>query len=266
VNVVPPDLDRVADAIAEHDARGYTVLDAISPDERGRRSETLSHACVLVAVDGRSYWVKSESQQGLVSELICARLASVTHAGPAGRILRVTAEAVSSAPDCAHLVGVVFGSQDRADAVNARDIGALIGDQPFDPSVIDAPARARVIAFQTWVGVTDSQVLLSARTGQLWSLDHGDAFGNVDDLNNPSLVITDIPGVSPTVGSRIGDLAAAAVEIESVTETQIIEAVSGIPLGEPWRSPVERRARIVRYLIHRQGRLRGVLTAWGRSR
>jgi hypothetical protein len=150
-------------------------------------------------------------------------------------------------------------------AENAPDIGLITAGGKLDPSVIDPVARSKVIAFQTWLGVGDAQVLVRPTDGQVFSFDHGDAFGNTSDRADPQVVVTDIPGVDASVGRRPGDMSVAVLSIEAITDEQIVRAVSGIPHGDPWRSPVTRRAEIVEYLIHRRSRIREVMTNWAHT-
>lgn len=260
----PPTLEACAlDVLAkirDLDRNGYHVLDALSHD--GRRSETLSHTCVFTCVDGKGYWVKAEAQQGLVAELIAGRLAALTHAGPAVRIIRVTAEAMSPGDECNHLVGVVFGSEDMPSTENSKDLGKLIADGSLDPSTINHLARARVVAFQTWLGIGDAQVLVRLTDGQLFSLDHGEAFGTASDRSDPVPVVADIPGIDESVGRKRGHVIQAVAEIERISDAQIVAFAAQIPSGDPWRSPAERRTTIVEYLIHRRGKLQEVMTKW----
>jgi hypothetical protein len=249
------------DRILERDARGYLVLEAISATDR-KSLNTASRPCALVAIDGKTYWVKASVQQGLVAELIAGRLAEKLHCGPPVRILRVTPGALASEPDCAHLEGVVFGSREVLGTENARDLAPLLAAGRFDPSKVDAAARARVAAFQTWVGASDAQVLINFREGAVLSIDHGDVFGDVSDVADPVPQMTSVPGLDDSVGRRMGDLMAGVLEIEAITEAELVDAVTGVPHGDPWKSPVERRAEIIEYLVRRQTRLRDVLTGW----
>jgi hypothetical protein len=253
----------IADRIRDYERAGYPVIEALTFS--GRCSQTLSRSCAFVCVDRKTYWLKSDAQQGLVAELIAGRLANATHAGPSSKVIRLTDEALPQTPDCSHLVGVVFGSEDMPNAENARDIEVVIAGGALDPSLIDALARSRVVAFQTWIGVHDAQVLVRATDGQVFSFDHGDAFGDTENRADPQVIVTPIPGVAESVGRRPGDVTVAVAAIESIGDDQIIHAVSGIPHGEPWRSPVSRRAAIVEYLIHRRGRLREVMTQWAQT-
>lgn len=253
----------IASRILDRERRGYLVLEAIQAD--GRQSGTFSRSCVFTAVDGNGYWVKAEAQQGLVAELICGRLARIAHRAPNVQVIRVTKEALPNAIDCSHLTGVVFGSQDMSGAVNARDLQPLIGGATFDPNVVSQLARARVIAFQTWMGVNDAQVLVRLTAGDLFSFDHGAAFQDVSDRTDPKVVVTDIPGVDLKIGKRPGDMAVAIKELEAITDNQILDSVSNIPHGEPWRSLLARRSEIAEFLIDRRSRLQGVLMGWARS-
>lgn len=239
------------------DRRGYTVFDAITFDNR--QSQTLSRTCVFVCSNGKSYWAKAASQQGLVAELICGRLANKLHSAPGVAVIRVTADARPPTGDCDHIDGVVFGSHDMPSAENARDIGQQVaaggGLLP-----VDALSRARVVAFQTWIGVADAQVLVRLTDGRLFSLDHGDAFGAPLPSGSPSLQITDIPGVDRMVGQTHANTAAS--EIEAMTDEDIVQAVSMVPIGPAWRSDLDRRVEIATFLIDRRPLVRQALRSW----
>jgi hypothetical protein len=177
--------------IEELERDGYQVLEAMNFG--GRSTTTHSRSCTFVCVDGKTYWLKSTAQQGLVAELICGRLAAIAHAGPASRVVRLTPEALPSRDECSHLAGVVFGSLDMPNAENARDIGLITAGGRLDPKVIDPVARAKVVAFQTWLGVGDAQVLVRPTDGQVFSFDHGDAFSDTSNRSDPVVIVTDIP-------------------------------------------------------------------------
>lgn len=251
------------DSLSALDRRGYLVLEALT--HAGRLSSS-SHARpnAFIAIDGLTYWVKASAQQGLVAELVAGRLAARAGAGPTSRIIRVTPEATAANPEAAHLQGVVNGSQDVTNAINARDLGPLIGTGGFAPGAIDPASRARVVAFQTWLGVGDAQVLVGLTNGVVYSLDHGDAFGNTASDESPTIILTDIPGVSADVGRETVHIEAAVGRIEAVSDSDILEAVAGIPTGDPWRSPAARRLEIAEWLVRRRAQLRGVMMAWVR--
>jgi hypothetical protein len=250
----------VRERIDQLDGRGYVVLDAITFDNR--RSASLAEACACVAIDGKTYWLKSKSQQGLVSELISGRLAAVTRAGPGAQVLHVTPEVRPRDGSCDHIDGIVMGSEDEDGTVNSKDLGQLLLDGRFDGDLTNPQSRALVVAFQTWLGVGDAQVLVRLTDGVVMSIDHGDAFGNVEDRTDPPLVIAPIPGVADGHGSSPGLVAQAAKTIEGVSERMIAEAVAQVPIGERWKSPVDRRAKIAEYLIYRQPKVRSAMAAW----
>lgn len=240
------------------DSKGYEVLEALSPE--GRKSATFSTSHTFICIDGKTYWVKASAQQGLVAELICGRLAARTGAGPLARIIRVTPEAVPPDGTANHLIGVVVGSEDERDCVNTRDLAALA--PKFDPKLVDAASRAVVVAFQTWIGVGDTQGMVNTRTGRIRSIDHGDCFTSTGAGADPTLTVLDIPGVDRAFGSDAASVSAAGDRVESVTEQQLIDAVARIPLGDPWKSPVSRRLEIAAWLTERRPKIRKVMAAW----
>jgi hypothetical protein len=64
------------DALDALDRSGYRVIDVIT--HGGRESSTLSTSNTFIGVNGITYWVKINSQQGLVAELVAGRLAATT--------------------------------------------------------------------------------------------------------------------------------------------------------------------------------------------
>jgi hypothetical protein len=252
---VPIDLSTLQAA----DAKGYDVLEALSHE--GRMSPTFSSAHTFICVDGKTYWVKASAQQGLVAELIAGRLASRTSAGPAARIIRVTPEAVPADGSANHLIGVVVGSEDERSTVNTREL-ALLAPGRFNPGAVDAASRALVVAFQTWLGVGDVQVLVNLSTGHLRSIDHGECFTTTGQLTDPVLVVLSIQGMADDVGRDDASIDSAASRIEAVTDQQLTDAVARIPLGDPWKSPADRRLEIANWLAHRRGKIREVMAQW----
>ncbi len=246
--------------LAPFDARGYEVLDALTHE--GRHSATYSASNTFVCIDGKTYWAKAVAQQGLVAELIAGRLAAKVGAGPAAKIIRVPMEALPVEGDLTRLAGVVVGLEDEPDTVNARDLGPLLGTKGFDPGAIDPSSRAMVVAFQTWLGVGDTQVLINLKDGRVRSIDHGECFSSTETLDDPSLIVVPIPGIDPEVGRDQTSVDAAIAKVVGVTDRQIVEAVTRIPLGEPWRSPGERRLEIARWLARRRDRIKEVMLTW----
>jgi hypothetical protein len=246
------------------DARGYEVREALSRE--GRASPTThSKAHTFICVDGKTYWVKGTAQQGLVAELICGRLAARVGAGPLARVIRVTPEALPAGGAADHLLGVVVGSEDEQNVMNGRDLDQLTPEDfqaKFDANLVDPKARALVVAFQSWVGVGDVQILVNLKTGKIRSIDHGECFNVTDPAATPTLIVLPIKGVPQDLGSDSESVDAAATQIEAVTDQQILDAVSGIPLGEPWKSPAARRLAIATWLAARRPLVREVMKAW----
>lgn len=241
------------------DAKGYEVREALS--WQGRTSGTFSASHTFLCVDSKTYWVKGKAQQGLVAELICGRLAAKLGAGPLARIIRVTPEATPADGSANHLLGVVVGSEDEQNVINSRDL-QLLAPGDFKPQLVDPEARALVVAFQTWIGLGDVQVLINLKSGKIRSIDHGDCFAATQQPLAPTLTVLSIPGVPDTLGNDPPSATAAADQIEAVTDQQILDAVAGIPLGDSWTSPASRRLEIAIWLAARRGMVRGVISQW----
>lgn len=252
--------------LEKHDRAGYTVLEALTAAtfaDRPRSSSSHARPGAYVCVDGKTYWLKAKAQQGLVAELITGRLAATVGAGPSARIVRLTEAALDPNQPEEHLLGVVMGSEDRPGTVNARDLAALHAAGTVQPGLIDPGTRALVVAFQTWLGLGDVQVLVGMTDGRVFSVDHGECFGNITyPAAVPTPVITGIPGVQPELGREATHILPALAKIEAVTDDEILKAVTQIPSGEAWRSPSDRRLAIGRWVAERRSTLRGVLESW----
>ena len=245
------------------DEGGYTVLEAVTGAGL-TRAATHSRPNAFVCVDGRTYWVKADVQQGLVAELIAGRLADAVGAGPIARIIRVTKGAVPADRSTDHLLGVVVGSTDQHGMVNARDLAPLMSSGQFQAGLIDPAWRARVVVFHTWLGMGDAQVLVSLTDGKVLSIDHGDCFG---DLQEPAQtpgppVVVDIPGVPAEVGREARYVIPAVERIEGVSDAVLLDAIARVPAGDEWRGPTDRRLAIGRWLAQRRQNIRGVMAAW----
>jgi hypothetical protein len=242
------------------DADGYVVLDAIT-HVKAPPGATLATPHAFAALSGRIVWVKAAAQQGLVVELVAGRLAARVGAGPLARIIRVPAEALPSDGSANHLQGVHVGTEDLAGGVNDRELAA-IGGGPLDPAKINAASRARVVAFQSWLGVGDNQVLIDVAGGSVYSIDHGQCLDNLSDFSDPVLVVHAVPGLPDDHGREAACIEAAVTEIESVTDAELLEAVARVPSGGAWQSAPDRRLAMARWLAHRRDRIRGVMHGW----
>ena len=252
--------------LEKRDRSGYTVLDALTTANlagRPRSSGTWARPGAYICVDGNTYWLKAAAQQGLVAELIVGRLAAIVGAGPVARIIRLTEAAMNPDGSERHLLGVVMGSEDRPGMVNAKDLAPLPAADRDPARLIDPGTRALAVAFQTWLDLGDAQVLVGMTDGRVLSIDHGDCFGNLTHpATTPVPRVVDIPSVKPEVGRDVSHVLPALVKIEAVTDDEILRAVTQIPSGDAWRSPVDRRLAIGRWVAERRDALRGVMESW----
>jgi len=247
--------------MAALDVQGYVVLEAITTAPLAP-SRSHSKPNALVAIDGKTYWVKGDVQQGLVAELIAGRLASKVGAGPLARIIRVTSAALPADGSASHLEGVVCGVEHLENVVNARDLQPFIAGGKLPASAIDPPSRARAVVFQTWLGVGDQQVLVSLTNGHVYSIDHGDCFG---DLSRPlpiRPVVTSIPGVGDGLGNEPALVRVVVSAIEAVSDVDLLNAVSKVPAGDAWRSPTDRRLKVAAWLAERRDNFCAAMAGW----
>lgn len=256
-------MDRAQERLTDLDQRGYLVLEALR-HAGGRSANTHSRPNQFLAIDGKTYWVKGNVQQGLVSELIAGRLARRSRAGPTAAIVHVSDE-VAGTDIPSNQRGLVVGSLDVPGTVNARDLEALAPDLQLNRGGIDGASRARVIVFQTWIGVSDAQVLVRLNDGTVMSIDHGDAFGDIESRATPTPIVTPIPGTADDVGHRAGDVMVAVSEIQAIDDAALIADVSQVPAGAAWASPAPRRLAIAEYLAYRRDELEEVMRRWLRS-
>lgn len=244
------------------DQHGVDVLVALN--HAGRVSATASHPSTFVCLDGRTYWVKNSVQQGLCAELIAGRLAARLNVGPQARIIAVPPAAVPSALEFS-FSGVVVGTEDQPGTINARDIDALVPAGGYDPATIDRRSLARVVVFQSWIGVSDEQVLLRLTDGMVLSIDHGDCFGSTGSLEPPKIVVAPIKGVPPHWGKDQRGVRDMVTRIEGLADPDILQAVAAMPDGTAWRSEIERRLEIAAWLGFRRDRIREVMEEWLRA-
>jgi hypothetical protein len=246
--------------LAKLDAAGYSVLEAITHDGEPKTNSAYKPQC-FVCIDGRKYWVKHSAQQGLVAELVSGRLAARTSAGPDAKIIRVPQEAIQGTQVPADFVGIHVGTLDMPDTINAKDFSAL-GVKDLPEGAISTDDRARVVVFQTWLGAGDAQVLVDLLRNRLYSIDHGEVFGDTSSTAEPTPVITDIPGVKRDHGCDHACVRGAVGRIESISDVELLECVARMPTGPTWRSDPGRRLAIAQWLSHRRAALRGAIAQW----
>ncbi len=250
------------DDLLKLDERGVEHLLALAYD-RPPPVGSHSNPHAFVCSDGKTYWVKRNVQQGLVAELVAGRVAALAGAGPIARVVEVPHAALPAGGVANHLVGTGVGTLDRRGAENARHLQQFLPPQgQFDPATVDSASRARVIAFQSWIGAGDSQVLIDLATGEVLSVDHGECFGSADTLSDPAPIVTDIPGVSSDHGRTRRLIDRAVKAIQALTDRQLLEAVACVPNLPDWRGDADRRLTIAVWLAHRRDRLGEVMQSW----
>jgi len=225
-------------------------------------SRSYSRPSALVAIDGKTYWTKGDVQQGLVAELIAGRLAAKIGAGPLAKVLRVTSMALPADGSANHLLGIVCGVEHLEGVVNARELQPLVASGQLRAGAVEPRSRAKTVVFQSWLGVNDQQVLVNLTTGRVCSIDHGDCFGNLSNPLPISVVITPIPGVAHNLGSDPSLVDEAVKTVQAITDTDLLHAVSQVPLGDAWRSPPDRRLAVARWLAVRRDNLASAMAEW----
>jgi hypothetical protein len=215
-------------------------------------------------MDGRTYWVKRTAQQGLAAELIAGRLGVRVGAAPAAQIVRVNDEVVLPTDESAdHLRGVGVGVCDQPAMENLRHLGHVLPGGVLDPAKLDIPSRVRVLVFQTWLGVQDTQILVDIRSGKLMSIDHGEWGSDLSTGADPTVIST--PGVADDVGRVAKHVNDCLRRIKEVTDEHILDAVARMPTGADWNADRGRRLDIALWLGWRRDRLPGVIHAWRTS-
>jgi len=243
------------------DVRGYSAVAAVAHD-RGPPGGSLANPHAFVCDDGKTYWVKSAAQYGLVAELVGGRLAATARVGPLARIVSVDAAALPADGSANHLQGVLVGIEDRPGTVNNKDIAAILNGGALDESRIDAKTRGGVIVFQTWVGAEDSQLLVNLTTGQITTIDHGGCFGAVSTPVPPSIIVTPIAGISDDVGRQADCVDTVLDSIEAITDDDLLKAVARVPDEPAWQADRARRLQIAEWLSFRRGQLRAAVGKW----
>jgi hypothetical protein len=216
----------------------------------------------FVCSDGHTYWIKRQAQHGLISELVAGRLGAQVGAAPAAAPVEVTTEALPPSRVANHLQGLGVGVADEPAMENFRHITEKAPDGNLDPARLDAASVARVIAFQSWVGAEDTQILVDLRSGRLLSIDHG-ALTSIGALNSPPQVVIS-PGIAADIGRQQRFMRPALERIEQMTDEALLRAVAGAPDDQQWQAGADRRLAIAKSLALRRDALRQVVEHWMR--
>lgn len=241
---------------------GYVALEALHVDP-DRRSGTRAQGCVFVAEDGESYWLKHANVGGhvqgkLAAELVAGRVGAKLGVAPPVAVIHVSEAAVGINGEGREFVGTAFGSRAIPDTENSKTFGGFA--VPLGAENIDGFQRARTVAFQTLIGQRDQQLLVRVTDGFLYSIDHEewDAFDGTGDMR---LVVTPVSGLSESVGRSPEEVEAAVQRVESLSDGDLIDAVSCLPSGDGW-CDAEHLLRVAHVLSERRDRLGEVMRRW----
>lgn len=232
---------------------------ALRPDEPDR---SLASPLPFICDDGRAYWVKGKTQggHGLEYDLIGGRLAALAGAGPGSTVVHVDPTAHPPGLERPDLLGTVVGTLDVPGTKNSKRLQEFLGDGSFDPGVLSDSARALTIAFQTWIGLQDEQLLVRLTDGMIFSIDYGAAF---TDKSDPlRLTIANLPGAPSELGRDWQYLRPAVEKIKAISDEQIMRSVARIPSDDGWDADVNRRYKIACYVSERREQLEESVTAW----
>lgn len=248
-----------ADELAAYDGEVADPLRALKHD---RAPPAASHASphAFVCSDGRTYWIKRSAQDGLIAELVAGRLGALVDAAPTAAPVVVHPQALPVDGSANHLVGVGVGIADEPAMENFRHITDKAPDGNLDPRRLDVGSVARVIAFQSWIGAGDTQILVDLRTGRLLSIDHG-ALAAASSLNSAPVIVI-APGIPGDVGRSSALMRPVLERIENVTDEDLLRAVAGAPDDAQWQAGADRRLAIAESLALRRDALREVITQW----
>lgn len=252
------DFDRILRGL---DRNGPAILEASHFANLGNYA-TYANPALFVCEDNQKYWCKFLSQNGLAVELIAGRLGAKIDASPMARVVQVSEIASEGVPPEVRGTGLCVGTVDIPGATNARDLISYGPDFGYLADCLDQQSRARVIVFQTWIGVEDAQVLVDIPRQKVYSIDHGKCFSDPLHSGDPSLVVVDIPGVPSDLGKDRALVLPVVDQIEAMQPAAVLEAVAGIPDATGWNSSFTRRLHIARWLLDRQRNLRSVIQLW----
>lgn len=225
----------------------------------------------FVCSDGKVYWVKGHSQQGLRAELIIGRLAKTLDVGPKAEIVSVERLLL---PEGAQMTynddGLHCGTEDIPDTINAREIRSILSPDEVTQLPIDSASKARVCIFQTWISMGDQQVLIRPSDGQIYSIDHSDALASGKNREDFSpIFVTEIPGRAVDVKTDFAALDSMITEIENLSNDFLLNCVANIPPSPAWHGSnissaesVGQRFAIYEWLTYRRDRLREGLKPW----
>lgn len=173
-------------------------------------------------------------------------------------IIHVSEAAVGVNGEGREFLGTAFGSRAIPDTENSKTFGGF--GVPLGPENIDGFQRARTVAFQTFIGQRDQQLLVRVTDGFVYSIDHEewDAFAGASDVR---LVVTPVAGLAEGVGRSPDEVETAIHQVESLSDGDLVDAVSCLPSGDGW-CDAEHLLRVAEVLSERRVRLGEVMRRW----
>jgi hypothetical protein len=233
------------------DARRIAEIDALAPVSFNRTGGRFSRPIPYLCSDAETYWTKTKSQTGLCSELIVNRLAHRPDVGPATTIVRIDGF-LRTVGNSARAVGTLNVSN----VVASKEL-MQTGLESFTATVVDANSWTRASVFQSWIDVVDEQLLVRTTDGVVFTYDHRDRFANLMP-GPPRMVVAALPSLRLDWSATSTAAMDMVLRIEQLSAVEILEAVAGIPDEPGLQGLLSRRFGIARWLIKRQGLLRGV--------
>lgn len=212
--------------------------------------------------NGEQYWVKPQQESGYsAAELFAGRLGVSTGIAPVANVVDVCPEALPPDDSLARFLGTWVGIRNVEGSVNAQDLAQHLTWGTFDRDRVDHDSWAEAITFQTWLGVSDEQVLVSLTTGRVISFDHEEWQRNLDGHIRRVVVapILDLQ-IHPRFVAQ--SVERAVVRIEHLADDVLASAVAIRQPSPWWVPPLGDRLQIARYLAYRRERLRPVMEKW----
>jgi hypothetical protein len=258
-----------ADLLSSLDEQGYSPLLALAYG-RAPKNPSYAYPHAFVCSDGRTYWVKRfrygsqpgaaepGAQEGLIAELVAGRLGAALGAAAAAQVIEVPSAVLLPDGSTAHLEGIGVGSADQSAMENLRYLGQQVPGGALQPDRLNEQSVARVIAFQSWIGADDTQIMVDLRTGHVLSVDHGayNAFSSSD----PQPVVA--PGLPPDFAQSASIIEPEIQRIEALSDEEVLRATAQMPDAPEWRADSSRRLTLAESLALRRDRLRHALGQW----
>jgi hypothetical protein len=244
---------RIAEASVTEPIRAVTYL-----GPSGFRTFSAPHR--FIGADGRIYLVKQRAQQGLGAEAFANALAEQLQVGPEAAVVEIGPGVLPTDGRLSYMVGQRVATVELDDVLNHQQLLKL-GYTP-DPAKVDWPSWVRTIAFHTWIYAGDPQAVLRVTDGRIFSIDHGDCFRELLRGGPTGLIVPALYGVAG-VSFDQSYLSGAIDTVEDVSESDLVRMAARIPDGPGWRMPIERKIRLIEWLLDRQPGVREVI-GWRR--